>query len=91
MKKRREEREDRREGIGEREVEWRKKEMRDCRVQLESLHKKLCELFEVSQEVATRIWQRYMTNSYELLQNESQTISDAGIYGGQVQYEESVY
>lgn len=45
---------------------------------------KLREVFEVPSETETRLWQRYMTNSYELLSNSEQTLSDAGIYGGQV-------
>ena len=50
----------------------------------EMIHEKMREIFEVSNEDETRLWQRYMTSSHELLTNESQTVSDAGIYGGQV-------
>lgn len=50
----------------------------------EMIHEKMREIFEVPNEDETRLWQRYMTNSYELLTNENQVISDAGIYGGQV-------
>ena len=50
----------------------------------EMIHEKMREIFEVPNEDETRLWQRYMTNSYELLANENQVISDAGIYGGQV-------
>ena len=42
------------------------------------------ELFEIAKEEEVRLWQRYMTNSYELLTNHTQTLADAGIYGGQV-------
>ena len=42
------------------------------------------EIFEVSNEDETHLWQRCMDNSHELLTNENQTVSDAGIYGGQV-------
>ena len=41
-------------------------------------------LFEVPVETDCRLWQRYMTNTYELLSKPSQSISDAGLYGGQV-------
>ena len=50
----------------------------------EMIHEKMCEIFQVPSEDETRLWQRYMTNSHELLTNENQTVSDAGIYGGQV-------
>ena len=41
-------------------------------------------LFEVPEEAECRLWQRYMTNTYELLNKQSETISEAGLYGGQV-------
>ena len=50
----------------------------------EMIHEKMREIFEIPNEDETRLWQRYMTNSHELLTNENQTVSDAGIYGGQV-------
>ena len=56
----------------------------NCIYFIETLHDKMIEIFEVSNDEETRLWQRYMTNSYELLTNQSQTVSDAGIYGGQV-------
>ena len=45
---------------------------------------RMCSLFEVPIETECRLWQRYMTNTYELLPKLSATISDAGLYGGQV-------
>ena len=56
----------------------------NCIYFIETLHEKMIELFEISNDEETRLWQRYMTNSYELLTNQNQTVSDAGIYGGQV-------
>ena len=44
----------------------------------------MCLLFDVPAETECRLWQRYMTNTYELLSELSQTISDAGLCGGQV-------
>ena len=41
-------------------------------------------LFEVPAETECRLWQRYMTNTYDLLSRPSATISDVGLYGGQV-------
>ena len=40
--------------------------------------------FSIPDTTECRLWKRYMTNSYELLTNLQQTVSDAGIYGGQV-------
>ena len=44
------------------------------------LQAKMCLLFDVPAETECRLWQRYMTNSYELLSELSYTIS--GLYGG---------
>ena len=54
------------------------------------IHEKMREIFDVPNEDETRLWQRYMTNSHELLTNENQTVSDAGIYGGQVHLHEHI-
>ena len=51
---------------------------------LETIEEKFYKLFDIPSETDTRIWQRYMTHTYELLKNTEQTLSDAGIYGGQV-------
>ena len=45
---------------------------------------KMCLLFDVPAEIECRLWQRYITNSYDLLSKLSHTISDAGLYDGQV-------
>ena len=37
--------------------------------------------FNIPDTTECRLWQRYMTNSYELLTNLQQTMSDASIYG----------
>ena len=42
------------------------------------------EQFSIPDTTECRLWQLYMTNSYELLTNLQQTLSDAGIYGGLV-------
>ena len=42
------------------------------------------EQFSVPDTTECRPWQRYMTNNYELLTNLQQTVSGAGLYGGQV-------
>ena len=42
------------------------------------------QMFSIAKNVEYRVWHRYMTNSYELLGNPSQTLQDAGLYIGQV-------
>jgi ubiquitin carboxyl-terminal hydrolase 4/11/15 len=51
---------------------------------IKTIQEKMVELYEIPNDVETRIWQRYMSNTYELLSNLTQTLSDAGIYGGQL-------
>ena len=41
-------------------------------------------MFEVPEDVETRLWLRYMSNSYELMKNPEQSLADTGIYSGQV-------
>ena len=40
--------------------------------------------FEVEEDAECRVWHGFMTHSYELLPNHSQTLCDAGLYSGQV-------
>ena len=43
------------------------------------------ELYNIFPTAECRLWQRYnVLTTYELLKNPDQTLSDAGIYGGQV-------
>ena len=41
-------------------------------------------VFNTAEEVETRVWTKYMSNTYELLSNLEHTIQDAGLYQGQV-------
>ena len=41
-------------------------------------------MFEVPKDVETRLWQRDLTNSYELMKNPEQSLANAGIHDGQV-------
>ena len=41
-------------------------------------------MFDIPKEAECRLWQRYMTNRFELLSTSRQTLEDVGIYGGQV-------
>ena len=40
--------------------------------------------FNIAEETETRVWNKYMSNSCELLSNVEQTVQDAGLYQGQV-------
>ena len=40
--------------------------------------------FNITDETETRVWNKYMSNSCELLTNLEQTVQDAGLYRGQV-------
>ena len=40
--------------------------------------------FSISKDAKCRVWHRYMTHTYELLNNSSKTVQDAGLYNGQV-------
>ena len=41
-------------------------------------------LFEITEDKEIRIWNKYMSNTYELLSRKDQTIQDCGLYNGQV-------
>ena len=41
-------------------------------------------VFNIAEDIETRLWNKYMSNSCELLPNMEQTVQDAGLYQGQV-------
>ena len=41
-------------------------------------------VFNISEDTETRLWNKYMSHSCELLSNMEQTVQDAGLYQGQV-------
>ncbi len=41
-------------------------------------------LFSIPDEKETRLWNRYMSNTFEPLNKPDSTIQDAGLYQGQV-------
>ena len=45
---------------------------------------KMRELFEVPENKDVRLWNKYMSNTYEHLSKPENTIQDAGLYQGQV-------
>lgn len=42
------------------------------------------EIFGISDDVEVRLWYKYMTNTYELLNKREQTLQEAGLYSGQL-------
>ena len=42
------------------------------------------EEFHISQDTEVRLWNKYMSNTYEPLTKPDNTIQDAGLYQGQV-------
>jgi len=42
------------------------------------------QVFNITEDTETRLWNKYMSNSCELLLNMEQTVQDAGLYQGQV-------
>lgn len=42
------------------------------------------QVFNITEDTETRLWNKYMSNSCELLPNMEQTVQDAGLYQGQV-------
>lgn len=41
-------------------------------------------VFNITEDTETRLWNKYMSNSCELLANMEQTVQDVGLYQGQV-------
>ena len=50
----------------------------------EHIEKDMRELFEVSDDKEVRLWNKYMSNTYEQLNKPDNTVQDAGLYQGQV-------
>ena len=42
------------------------------------------EVFEIPKDAETRLWNKYLSNTYELLSSEEQSVQDVGLYSGQV-------
>lgn len=42
------------------------------------------EIFGISDDVEVRLWIKYMTNTYELLNKREQTLQEVGLYSGQL-------
>ncbi|MCG8623410.1 MAG: hypothetical protein MJE68_15635 [Proteobacteria bacterium] len=46
--------------------------------------------FKVEEDAECRVWHRFMTHTYELLSNHTQTLQEVGLYNGQVKLESLV-
>lgn len=42
------------------------------------------EKFDIPDDVEVRLWNKYMSNTYELLNKREQTLQEAGICSGQI-------
>ncbi|XP_072329059.1 ubiquitin carboxyl-terminal hydrolase 4 isoform X1 [Scyliorhinus torazame] len=51
---------------------------------IDTIEKEMRKLFNISVGKETRLWNRYMTNTYEQLNKPDSTVQDAGLYQGQV-------
>ncbi|XP_067908180.1 ubiquitin carboxyl-terminal hydrolase 4 isoform X2 [Heterodontus francisci] len=51
---------------------------------IDTIEKEMRKLFDIPVEKETRLWNRYMTNTYEQLNKPDNTVQDAGLYQGQV-------
>ena len=50
----------------------------------DTLEKEMRCLFDIADEKEVRLWNRYMTSTYEHLNKPDNTLQDAGLYHGQV-------
>uniref|UniRef100_A0A8C7ZHU5 Ubiquitin carboxyl-terminal hydrolase n=1 Tax=Oryzias sinensis TaxID=183150 RepID=A0A8C7ZHU5_9TELE len=57
---------------------------------IDMIEKEMRELFSIPDEKETRLWNRYMSNTFEPLNKPDSTIQDAGLYQGQFQVCEGV-
>uniref|UniRef100_A0A4W5JZV0 Ubiquitin carboxyl-terminal hydrolase n=1 Tax=Hucho hucho TaxID=62062 RepID=A0A4W5JZV0_9TELE len=51
---------------------------------IDTIEKEMCKLFSIPDEKETRLWNKYMSNTFEPLNKPDSTIQDAGLYQGQV-------
>ncbi|XP_044534802.1 ubiquitin carboxyl-terminal hydrolase 4 isoform X2 [Gracilinanus agilis] len=49
-----------------------------------TIEKEMRKLFNIPEERETRLWNKYMSNTYEQLSKPDNTVQDAGLYQGQV-------
>lgn len=51
---------------------------------LDTIEKEMRKLFNIPSEKETRLWNKYMSNTYEQLNKPDSTVQDAGLFQGQV-------
>lgn len=51
---------------------------------LDTIEKEIRKIFNIPDEKETRLWNKYMSNTFEPLNKPDSTIQDAGLYQGQV-------
>ncbi len=52
----------------------------------DSIEREMRKLFSIPDETETRLWNKYMSNTFEPLNKPDSTIQDAGLYQGQVRW-----
>ncbi len=50
----------------------------------ETIENQMRKLFDIGEDTETRLWNKYMSNTYEHLNKKENTVQDAGLYQGQV-------
>lgn len=50
----------------------------------DTIEKEMRTLFNIPSEKQTRLWNKYMSNTYEQLNKPDSTVQDAGLFQGQV-------
>lgn len=53
---------------------------------LDIIEKEMRSLFDIPSEKETRLWNKYMSNTYEQLNKLDSTVQDAGLFQGQVNH-----
>uniref|UniRef100_A0A8C7FRZ2 Ubiquitin carboxyl-terminal hydrolase n=1 Tax=Oncorhynchus kisutch TaxID=8019 RepID=A0A8C7FRZ2_ONCKI len=53
---------------------------------IDTIEKEMRSLFEIPTGKETRLWNKYMSNTYEQLNKPDSTVQDAGLFQGQVDY-----
>uniref|UniRef100_A0A8C9VQD6 Ubiquitin carboxyl-terminal hydrolase n=1 Tax=Scleropages formosus TaxID=113540 RepID=A0A8C9VQD6_SCLFO len=53
---------------------------------IDTIEKEMRSLFDIPSEKETRLWNKYMSNTYEQLNKPDSTVQDAGLFQGQVEY-----
>ncbi|KAM4722665.1 ubiquitin carboxyl-terminal hydrolase 4 [Rhinophrynus dorsalis] len=51
---------------------------------IDTIEKEMRNIFNIPADKETRVWNRYMTNTYEQLTKPDNTVQDAGLYQGQI-------